>query len=275
MRLFVRHTTHYAFSEPQRRLIQLLRVTPGSFSGQQIVDWQINVGCDVRLKPGRDGFGNETTMLYCDGPIESLSLNIEGEVLTENRNGLVQGAVEQLDPIVYLRETPLTRTSAAIGDFAETIRTGEAGTIARLHRLMTELHARIRFDPDETHVHRDAESAFSEGVGVCQDHAHIFIATARAMGVPARYVSGHLFHRDRADALLPAAHAWAEAWVDDLGWVGFDPANAICPDECYIRVAIGLDYRDAAPVSGARIGGGTETLSVGVTVSQAQVQVQN
>lgn len=275
MRLFVRHTTHYAFSEPQRRLIQLLRVTPGSFAGQQIADWQINVGCDVRLKPGRDGFGNETTMLYCDGPIDDLALTIEGEVLTENRNGLVRGAVEQLDPIVYLRETPLTGPSEDIARFSDEIRRAEPGTVARLHRLMNELHAMIRFDPDETHVHRNAQAAFAEKVGVCQDHAHIFIAAARAMDVPARYVSGHLFHRNGHGDPLPAAHAWAEAWIDDLGWVGFDPANAICPDECYIRVAIGLDYRDAAPLSGARTGGGTETLTVGVTVSQAQVQAQN
>lgn len=274
MRLFVHHKTHYAFSQPQRRLVQLLRVTPGSFAGQQIIDWQINVGCDVRLRPGRDGYGNDTTMLYCDGPIESLSLTIEGEVLTESRNGIVEGAVEQLPPVVYLRDTGLTAPTPEIAAFAEEIRRGEPSTIARLHRLMRLLHERIRFDANETHVHRNAGEAFAEGVGVCQDHAHIFLATARAMDIPARYVSGHLHHRD-ADIRQPATHAWAEAWIDDLGWVGFDAANATCPDECYIRVAIGLDYRDAAPLSGARTGGGHETLTVGVTVSQAQVQTQN
>ena len=126
MRLFVHHTTEYRFSEPQRRLIQMLRVTPASFTGQQIIDWQINVGRDVRLKPGRDGFGNETTMLYVDGPLEDLAISIEGEVLTESRNGVVQGIAEPLPPIVYLRDTPLTPVTPAIATFAEEIRHAEA-----------------------------------------------------------------------------------------------------------------------------------------------------
>ncbi len=139
---------------------------------------------------------------------------------------------------------------------------------------MDALFERISFDPDQSHVHRGAGEAFAEKSGVCQDHAHILIAAARCIGVPARYVSGHLFHREGA-AEQPATHAWAEAWIDGLGWVGFDAANAMCPDDAYIRVAIGLDYHDAAPLSGSRAGGGTESLFVGVTVSQAQTQSQS
>ena len=139
---------------------------------------------------------------------------------------------------------------------------------------MDALNERIRFDPDQSNVHRGAGEAFAEEVGVCQDHAHVFIAGARAIGIPARYVSGHLYRREGASE-QPAAHAWAEAWIDGLGWVGFDPTNAMCPDDAYVRVAIGLDYKDAAPLSGSRAGGGTESLFVGVTVSQAQTQSQS
>lgn len=274
MHLFVNHRTEYRFTQPQRRLIQMLRVTPSSFAGQQVIDWHINVGCDARLMPQQDGFGNEMTMLYIDGPIDHLVLSFEGEVLTSNRNGLVEGATETLPPLVYLRSTPLTIATPAIAAFAKDIEDAEPDPLSRLHKLMREIHSHIRFDPDDTHVHRDAGTAFADGTGVCQDHAHIFLAAARAIEIPARYVSGHLYRRDGAD-LQPAAHAWAEAWVDGLGWVGFDPANSICPDDAYIRVAIGLDYRDAAPLSGTRTGGGTESLHVGVTVSQAQVQSQN
>lgn len=273
MHLFIDHRTEYLFSEPQRRLIQLLRVTPSSFDGQQVIDWEINAECDVRLLPGRDGFGNETHMLYCDGPLSRLVLTTRGEVLTENRHGIVEGAGDPLPPEVFLRQTMLTSPTSQIAEFAKTTM-AKMDHIASLHLLMEALHKRIRFDPDESHVHRDAGEAFAEGSGVCQDHAHIFIAAARVMGIPARYVSGHLYRREGAIE-QPAAHAWAEAWVDDLGWVGFDPANATCPDEAYIRVAIGLDYRDAAPLSGARAGGGTESLFVGVTVSQAQTQSQS
>lgn len=274
MRLFVHYRTEYSFSEPQRRLIQMLRVTPSSFAGQHVIDWQINVGCDASMHTGRDGYGNETTMLYVTGPVEHLSLTIDGEVLTEDRNGIVEDAPETMPPALYLRSTPLTQASPAIVDFAQAIATAEATPLGRAHRMMAEIHNRIRFDPDETHVHRNAAEAFADLSGVCQDHAHIFVAAARAIDMPARYVSGHLYRFDGAHT-QPAAHAWIEAWIDDLGWVAFDATNCICPGEAYVRVAIGLDYRDAAPLSGSRTGGGTESLLVGVTVSQAQVQSQN
>ncbi len=274
MRLFVNHKTEYRFSMPQRRLIQLLRVTPASHVGQQVIDWRIDVDRDASLLSSRDGYGNETSTLFLDGPVDSLTLTVTGEVLTDNRNGMVEGAAETLPPMLYLRPTGLTEATAEIATFAQDIAASENDDIARLHRLMTEIHSHVRFDPDTTHVHRNAGDAFAEGSGVCQDHAHIFLAAARTIDLPARYVSGHLWRRDGAE-FQPAAHAWAEAWIEALGWVGFDPANGICPDDAYIRVAIGLDYRDAAPVSGARTGGGTESLAVGVTVSQAQTQAQN
>ncbi len=109
MHLFIDHRTEYSFSEPQRRLIQLLRLTPSSFDGQQVIDWQINAECDVRLLPGRDGFGNETTMLYVDGPISRLVLTTRGEVLTENRHGIVRGTPDPMPPEVFLQQTELTR----------------------------------------------------------------------------------------------------------------------------------------------------------------------
>jgi transglutaminase-like putative cysteine protease len=274
MHLFVDHRSQYLFSEPQRRIVQLLRVTPPSFDGQQVIDWEINAECDVRLLSNRDGFGNETTMLYCDGPLNRLALTIRGEVLTDNRHGIVRSASDLLPPEVFLQTTALSRATPEIADFARTLAGRESDTIARLHLLMDELYERIRFEPDQSNVHRGAGEAFTEGSGVCQDHAHIFIAAAREMGVPARYVSGHLYRRDGAEN-QPAAHAWAEAWIDGLGWIGFDAANAMCPDDAYIRVAIGLDYQDAAPLSGSRAGGGTESLFVDVTVSQAQTQSQS
>ena len=101
---------------------------------------------------------------------------------------------------------------------------------------------------------------------MCQDHAHIFIGAARALGIPARYVSGYLMMNDRIEQ--EAAHAWAEAQVDGLGWVGFDVSNGISPDPRYVRVATGRDYRDAAPVTGISFGAATEDLHVDVAVEQ-------
>ncbi|MDB5684942.1 MAG: transglutaminase, partial [Sphingomonas bacterium] len=102
MRLFIEHRTDYRFSEPQARLIQLLRMTPASHAGQNVVDWRIDVDCDARLKPGRDGFGNETQMLYINGPIDRICLTVTGEVVTEDRAGMIAGTAEPLPPEVFL-----------------------------------------------------------------------------------------------------------------------------------------------------------------------------
>ena len=126
-----------------------------------------------------------------------------------------------------------------------------------------------------------AEEAVANGKGVCQDHAHIFIAAARAADIPARYVSGYLMMNDRVEQ--DATHAWAEAHIDGLGWVGFDIANGISPDPRYVRVATGRDYRDAAPVTGISFGQSKQLLTVNVEVeeqggqsqSQTQGQTQN
>jgi transglutaminase-like putative cysteine protease len=121
-------------------------------------------------------------------------------------------------------------------------------------------------------VHTTGAEALEQGSGVCQDHAHIFCALCRALGVPARYVSGYLTHGLGHEAHA-ASHAWAEAFVDSLGWVGFDPTNRACPDESYIRTAVGLDYAEASPVRGVRAGGGVETMTVRVSFpSQQQAQ---
>jgi transglutaminase-like putative cysteine protease len=115
-------------------------------------------------------------------------------------------------------------------------------------------------------VDTKAEDALEAGRGVCQDHAHVFIAATRLLGYPARYAGGYLMMNDRVQQ--DAGHAWAEAHVEGLGWVGFDVSNAISPDARYVRVATGLDYREAAPVSGMRFGAASESLDVSIQVQQ-------
>lgn len=274
MRLQVNHRTDYMFSEPQRRLVQLMRMTPVSYGAQQVVNWQIDVDCDARLRHNRDGFGNCVTMLYIDGPISSLALHVSGEVLTEDRAGMIEGAPEPLPAQLFLRPTALSRADDAIQRFTAEIAGAKTDPLERMHLLMNRLLEQIRFEPTLDAVERNAAEAFAASHGVCQDHAHIFCAAARAMGIPARYISGHLFRRDGAEQ-QEASHAWAEAYLPSIGWTGFDPANGISPDDAYVRVASGLDYHDAAPIAGRRVGGGDESLSVDVRVTQAQRQSQN
>ena len=278
MHLCVDHKTIYTYEQPVRRLIQLLRLTPRSFAGQQVLNWRIDVDCDARLREGRDGYGNMFHMLYVDQPIERLTVAIAGDVLTEDRSGVVQGLADDLPPLVFARPTALTHCDDSLLTLAHALAAQRGTTLDRLHRLVAHIHSRMRFDTDSTDTGTTAAESFSAGHGVCQDFAHIFIAVSRALAIPARYVSGHMFRRDGATE-QEAGHAWAEAWVEDLGWVAFDPTNGISPDEAHIRVAAGLDYLDAAPIAGARTGGGAEALCVSVQVApgrrQTQTQAQN
>ncbi len=274
MRLFIEHRTDYRFSEPQARLVQLLRMTPGCHIGQNVVDWRIDVDCDARLKTGRDGFGNETQMLYVDGPLDRISLSVTGEVLTEDRAGMIAGAAEPLPPPLFLRGTRCTSADEPIAVFARAVEAAGGSRLSQTHRLNEALHDRLTLDRGRRRGERDAATTFAEEHGAYSDLAHVFIAAARAIGMPARYVSGHLLRSEAGDELHEAAHGWAEAFVEGMGWIGFDPATGRCPDDAYVRVAIGLDYRDAAPLSGARTGGGEEELEVGVRVGLAYSQTR-
>jgi transglutaminase-like putative cysteine protease len=269
MHLIVHYTTRYHYTAPALRLTSLLRLTPCSFDGQNVLDWRIDVNADARLREHRDGYGNHVHMLYVDHPVERLSVEVTGRVLTEDRAGVVAGLPGELPPQVYLRGTPLTELHGSLVTLAHALEHQGGTPLDRLHQLNHRLHSRMKFDAEATAVGTSAADAFEAGHGVCQDYAHIFIAVARALGIPARYVSGHLFRR-ASDGAQPATHAWAEAHVPDLGWVAFDPTNGIGADDAYVRVASGLDYLGAAPFSGSVQGGGEERLEVSVDVREAQ-----
>ncbi len=191
-----------------------------------------------------------------------------GEVETHDTGGVVFGAVERFPPRVFLRDTALTEPDAALRAYASRFAGAADQTLARLHDLLAAIHDEMTFDVAATVAATSAAEAFAQKRGVCQDLAHVFIVCARLMGIPARYVSGHLARDDGGDQ--EAAHAWAEAYVDNLGWVGFDAANCVSPTQAYVRVAIGLDYLGAAPVRGSRYGGGAEHLDVRLRVTSSE-----
>ena len=275
MRIRIDHSTRYTYARAARFIVQTLRLTPRSCEGQQVRDWRIETDVDARLRRSEDAFGNIVHSLYTERPTDALTIRVTGEVSTIDTGGVVRGLSERLSPLVFLRETPLTRADAAIVDFARTVSDG--ATLARLHALMGALHQDVAFEVGATSATHTAAEAFGQKRGVCQDHAQIFIAAARVLGVPARYVSGHLSRQDGQHD-QDAAHAWAEAWVQDLGWVGFDPANGVCPTEHYVRVAVGLDALGATPIRGTSYGGGQERLTVALhvrPVQQSQQQLQS
>ncbi|EJW12007.1 putative cysteine protease [Rhodovulum sp. PH10] len=274
MRIRVSHRTVYRYDKPLSRVIQTLRLTPRPHDGQHVVRWRIDVSEDCRLEAQDDAFGNVTHAFSADGPVSHLEVLVEGEVETQDTDGIVRGAIERFPPSLYLRETPLTVADPPIRQFARDAVAGREGEIAVLHALLGAVHEAVVFDTDPTHVTTTASEAFGLRRGVCQDLAHVFIAGARSLGIPSRYVGGYL-HRSDGVVAQEAGHAWVESWVPELGWVAFDPAHSISATEAYVRVAIGLDYLGAAPVRGTRFGGIGETLEVEVQVDQAFHQVQS
>ena len=197
------------------------------------------------------------------GP-ESVRVGVEAAV-RQGWDALV-GSHGGFAPLWLLRRpTDLTRAGNNVRKLAKAVGT-EDDDLARLHRLSAAIIEEVHYETGSTHAATTAEEALDNGSGVCQDHAHIFIAAARTMGYPARYVSGYLMMNDRIDQ--DASHAWAEAHVDGVGWVGFDVSNGISPDERYVRVATGLDYTEAAPISGLRLGDSVETMFVSLQVQQ-------
>ena len=268
MRLRISHSTTYHYEPPASGVIQILRMTPGSHDGQYVAEWQIDVSTDSRLDAHQDAFGNVTHVLTY-GPLSDLTIHVTGLIETQDTGGVLKGTDERFPPGFFLRSTPLTETNPAMTAFAGALDpAAKTDVLGFLHALMMQIDEHMTFDTDPTNTGTSAVDAFKLRRGVCQDYAHIFIACARSAGVPARFVAGHFL---RADGMVnqQAGHAWAEAFVPNLGWVGFDPANAICTTDAHARVAIGLDYLGAAPVRGTRYGGGMETLTVAVTVDQA------
>jgi transglutaminase-like putative cysteine protease len=268
MLISVRHVTRYVYTEPASYTVQSLRLTPAPFNGQRIADWQVRVtGC---LEPlvFRDGFGNTVQLVTVATPHSELTIEAAGTVETENRDGVVAGLGKAIPPRVFLKETPQTRPNAAIRALAQSV--AGSGAVERLHALAAAVRDRVEYVKGATGAHTGAAEALGDGKGVCQDHAHIFISAARTLGVPARYVTGYLV-LDGPDP-ANANHAWAEAYVEALGWVGFDVANRVCPTDRYVRLACGLDAGYAAPIVGSRRGGAGESLDVCVAVQQQSAQ---
>lgn len=272
MRLRISHETTFTYDPPASGVIQVLRLTPGNHDGQYVADWNVDLSVDTKLDMQHDAFGNVThvfTHVPNGGPLESLTVQVSGLVETQDTGGVLKGTAERFPPGFFLRSTPLTEANAEMLELARELQAETGGdTLRLLHALMLQIGARMTLTIDPASIGTTAIEAFEAKSGVYQDFAHVFTACARAVRIPARYVSGHLF-RPNGAAGPNSGHAWTEAYVPDLGWVGFDPVGGICTTDAHARVAIGLDYLGAAPVRGMRYGGGNETTAVAVTVAQA------
>ncbi len=265
MRLRVEHHTSYRFERAPRYGLQRLRLTPIPGPTQTVIEWSIDYGGCVPQLSYVDYLGNHVTLARTERGAEEVVIEASGVIETHRPDGIIGPHRGPLPLWYFLRSTDLTAPGPVIRGVVSQIGLYD-DALECLHQLSLTIRAMVDYEQGETETTTTAEQAMAAGRGVCQDHTHIFVAAARAMDIPARYVSGYLLLDDGPDQ--SAGHAWAEAHVDALGWVGFDVANGISADERYIRVAVGLDYNEAAPVAGVRYGEGDEQMKVALQVAQ-------
>lgn len=262
MRLLIRHNTRYCYNGDAQRLTFSLRLWPTDGPGLKVREWRVTANGET-VKPGRD-----RRALWAAHPApESVEFLAQGIVETKDVAGVTPLRARDPHPLIFLKDTRLTTVDAAIAALAEEAM-GDT-LISRLHALNALIFARIAYRSGVTTASTTAADALAQRAGVCQDHSHLFIAASRSMGVAARYVAGYLLAGTDGDT-LHETHAWAEAFVPDLGWVGFDASNGVCPNEHYVGLTCGLDAFDAAPIRGHLAGGANIGVDADVRITPSQ-----
>jgi len=265
MKLEITHTTSYSYDKPVTYALQQIRLTPSSNAQQSVGNWSVEIHGGIAELEYDDQFGNHTMLVQAEPGVTEVRFNAHGTVDTNDTSG-VTGKAQGLAPLwLFTQNTERTTPGKKVRKLAKILGKSD-NLLNNLHDLSREIIKAVPYQTDSTFAETTAEEALAAKAGVCQDHAQIFVSAARHAGVPARYVSGYLMMDDRIDQ--DASHAWAETYIEELGWVGFDVSNRISPDERYVKLATGLDSRSAAPISGMRIGEGNETMIVSLQVQQ-------
>ncbi len=258
MKLVINHQTHYHYDSMVKRSNQYIRLTPQSIGHQKVNAWQL-AAQGIQFTQ-YDGFGNVWTNLSYNQPHHELLIMAQGEIETHCVEGVTDN---RLSPIIFTHPTDITRCHEPLLEF--TARYVNATKRSQLIDLSAAILEAMPYTPASTTVQTTAAEAFDLGMGVCQDHTHVFLACARQLGFPARYVSGYLHSEDASHV---ATHAWAEVYLDGL-WYCFDTSNQLFSLDQHVYLAFGRDYLDAAPVRGMRQGGGDETMQTRVQVLAA------
>jgi transglutaminase-like putative cysteine protease len=268
MQMHIRHETRYRYERPVKYSVQSLHLTPRRDLSQRALAWNISA-------PGRrleqiDAYGNISHLLTIEVPHREIQIVVHGVVETADAEARQDDGT--LSPLAYLVPTQLTAPNEDLKAFAQSALEAITEPRARAQALAEAVFGAVRYKPGTSDVQDSAAVAFKSGAGVCQDHAHVYIASARAVGMPARYVSGYLYTGDKSDA---ASHAWVDVWLgSELGWQSVDVTHKRPAVRTYCRLAVGRDYLDAAPVRGVRHGGGGEKMEASVLVAESAVQQQ-
>ncbi|MGH8845946.1 MAG: transglutaminase family protein [Polaromonas sp.] len=269
MKLHVRHTTDYRYTEPLCYALQTLWLTPLSGPAQTVNFWSL--GAPAKLFAQRDAFGNSIhsyTFVGKDADNVRWSLvNAAGDVETF---GIAEFTdLETLPhPYFFLRATHLAEPHWQLAEFGRRFIQQSTEGKADLNALLAlsqGVAGAVSYQKNSTDVTTTALQAFEAGAGVCQDQAHVMVAICRSLGYPARYVSGYFYAANEPDL---ASHAWVDVCLDvsTRRWVSIDVTHHCLIDERHVRLAMGTDYNACPPIRGVRQGGGQESMTVDIKI---------
>jgi transglutaminase-like putative cysteine protease len=263
MRLEIVHSTHFQYTGPIAESVMEVRLRPMDGAGQRCLDFSLELSSGIKPRSYIDGYGNPVHYFNLVKPHTRLSITSRSTVETglvgdQQGEDLVQDFLRFRSPV---KDVPGVRQIAedhAIADPSSPTAVEQA-----LDELTMAISRDFEYNRAVTNVYSAVDEVLELRAGVCQDFAHLFIAAARAMGVPARYVSGYIHLPDERGAAT-ASHAWAEAWVPSKGWIGYDATRPVRTSEHHVRVAVGRDYSDAAPTRGIYVGSASGAMKVRV-----------
>jgi transglutaminase-like putative cysteine protease len=263
-----------------------LRMHPRSEGVQRCLSFDLDISPRTRVQSYRDHLGN--VVHHFDVPSAHRQLTIVAEAMVDVtpraalplrlgnmawkqlRSQLAEGDYwEMLAPSHFAHPTTLVEEFAAGHDVPDAEQAPRRDPVQLLLELNSLLNSEIDYAPKSTQVDSPVDDALRNRQGVCQDYAHIMIALVRRMGIPCRYVSGYLFHKagTKTRSTEGATHAWVEAYLPELRWIGLDPTNNVLADESHVRTAVGRDYADVPPTRGVFKGDASSELTVAVRVA--------
>ena len=251
------------------RLIQCLKLYPSVCDNQEIIEWETFSSSGKILESHTDALGHRIQNIFINNFRGQLKITSKGILKTKDLSGVVKGLKEKVNPLCFLRETDLTKPCKNIERISIDAKKSNKNQIEFAHELNLIVSNSINYESGSTTTSTSSEDALIQKKGVCQDFAHILISLARLNNIPARYINGFLL--EDLNSGENSTHAWVEIYIDDLGWVGFDPSHKKCIDEKYIRISCGLDFRDASTIRGVTNNySGKENLNVKISITSCQ-----
>lgn len=276
------HVTTFDYSAPVRESMMELWMQPRSEYTQRCINFQVITHPRSRILSYIDYQGN--VVHHFNVPRDHNKLVIAAEAMVELRPtpdvpttlppetwDLLDRETATKDFFDMLQPSKFAQPTALLHELADELKVYRRDDpLSLLLEINTALYNAFDYAPQSTHVDSPIDDALTSRRGVCQDFAHIMIALVRGVGIPCRYVSGYLYHEKELDdrSSPDATHAWVEAWLPKLGWIGFDPTNNVLGDGRHIRVSVGRDYADVPPTRGVFKGESTSELTVEVRVEK-------